>query len=379
MNSLNAPKTSNPTTRTHLKPETHARFGGFRFAVAVASLSFGLTSGGLVAPPVTAAELPGGDADPALASVPFQRGTAKDSFDRTITYYLSRPTGNEQDTKRPVVLLILGSGCQSVFTKRGEMVFGSYQNPLQQEAKGRARVLIVEKPGVKFLDAPSRPGSAEGASEEFLKEHTLERWAEANAAALRAVWTLPGIDAARTLVIGHSEGGIVAARVAAELAQVTHVASLSGGGPTQLFDLVDFQRQPRPDDKPGDAERRVRKFYDEWAKVRADPESISRFWLAHPYRRWSSFLNHTVTEELLRGKAKIYLVQGALDTSVSVKSFDVLLAELKARGRDVTAERIEGADHGFRTQDTPQGSPEGMKAVFGRLLGWFLAEEAKEK
>jgi len=337
-------------------------------------LSAVLASAVLSVPFVTAAEPPSDDGDPALAKLPFQRGTTKDSLGRTITYYLSRPSGNDSDAKRPVVLLILGSGAQSVFSQRGEMVFGSHQNPLQQQAKGRARVLITEKPGVKFLDARTRPGSAEGASEEFLKEHTLERWAEANAAALRVVWELPGIDPKRTMVIGHSEGAIVAARVAAELPQVTHVASLSGGGPTQLFDLADFQRQPRPDDKPGDADRRAQKFYEEWAKILQDPDSTTKFWLSHPYRRWSSFLKHTVTEELLRGKAKIYLVQGVLDTSVSVKSFDVLLADLKTRGRDVTSERIEGADHGFRTQEMPQGSPEGMKAVFGRLLAWFFKE-----
>src|SRR5262249_54419891 len=144
---------------------------------------------------------------------------------------------------------------------------------------------VVEKPGVKFLDGPARPGSAEGASEEFLKEHTLARWAEANAAALRAAWTLPGIDATRTLVMGHSEGGIVAARVAAELPQITHVASLAGGGPTQLFDLAETRGQPRADDKLGDAERRVQEVYEEWAKVQKDAESISKFWMGHPYRR----------------------------------------------------------------------------------------------
>ena len=365
------------TIRTHRESGARGRFGDFRYIVAC--VFFGLATVGVTVLSVTAAELPGGEADPALANVPFQRGLTSDSLGRTITYYLSRPAGNEQGIKKPVTLLILGSGCQSVFTKRGERVFGAYQNTFQQEAQGRSRVLIVEKPGVKFLDAESRPGSAEGALEEFLKEHTLERWAEANAAALRAVWTLPGIDATRTMVIGHSEGGIVAARIGALLPQVTHVASLSGGGPTQLFDLADLRRQARPDDKPGDAERRVQKVYDEWAKVQTDPESISKFWLGHPYRRWSSFLKCSVTDELLRGKPKIYLVQGSSDTSVSVKSFDVVLAELKARGRDVTAERIDGADHGFRTQDTPQGSPEGMKAVFGRLLEWFLKPEAKEK
>ena len=46
----------------------------------------------------------------------------------------------------------------------------------------------------------------EAASAEFLTEHTLPRWAEANCAALRAAWTLPNVDAKRTLAAGHSEG-----------------------------------------------------------------------------------------------------------------------------------------------------------------------------
>jgi dienelactone hydrolase len=309
------------------------------------------------------------EADTTQLGIPYQRYTVKDSFDRTITFYLSSPSNN--GSKQPVALFIQGSGCQSLFKRQAEKITGGFQSILLHEARGRVRVLVVEKPGVNFLDSPSRPGSAEDASEEFLKEHTLSRWAEANIAALRAVWTLPDIDARRSLVIGHSEGGIVAARVAAELSNITHVASLAGGGPTQLFALAEIRGQFRADDKPGDAERRVQDIYDEWSKIRKEPDSITKFWLGHPYRRWSSFLKHSVTEELLRTKAKIYLAHGTSDDSNPVKAYDVLLAELRARDRDITAERIERADHGFRTPDMPKGSPAGMQALFGRLLDWF--------
>jgi len=312
------------------------------------------------------------DADAMTLGIPFERYTVPDALGRTVTFYLSKASQNNGGEKKPIALLVLGSGCQSLFQKRGELVYGGYQNILLHAANGRARVLVVEKPGVKYLDAPARPGSAQGAAEEFLKEHTLPRWATANVAALQAAWTLPGIDPAQTLVMGHSEGGLVVARVAAELPQVTHVASLAGGGPTQLFDQAELKSRPRADDKPGDADRRVRDFYEEWAQVQKNPESISQFWMGHPYRRWSSFLAHSVIVELLRTKAKVYLVQGTLDTSVSIKAHDVLVAELKARGRDVTEERMDGADHGFLTADMPKGSPAGMQNVFTRVLNWFL-------
>jgi pimeloyl-ACP methyl ester carboxylesterase len=59
-----------------------------------------------------------------------------------------------------------------------------------------------------------RSGAATDGSREFLEEHTLPRWAIANVAALKAVLARPEIDPKRVLVVSHSEGGIVAARLA---------------------------------------------------------------------------------------------------------------------------------------------------------------------
>lgn len=301
--------------------------------------------------------------------IPFDRYTTQDALGRQITFYLSMA---ERDAKAlPLEVFIQGSGCQSLFRKSGDRVSGDYQNVLYTVSQGKARVLAVEKPGVKYLDAPRRPGSAQEGSEEFLREHTLPRWVEAIAAAIRTARTLPGVDAKRVLVLGHSEGGIVAAHVAAADAGVTHVASLSGSGPSQLFDLVEVARAPRRPDEPAqDREARARQVYGEWAKILADPESTTKFYQGHPYRRWSSFLRSSTVDALTRCQARVYLVHGTEDRAVPVVSFDVLRAELTARGRDVTAERMDGVDHGFLKQG--QSPPEGMRDVFGRALDWFL-------
>src|SRR5207245_2206122 len=93
-------------------------------------------------------------------------------------------------------------------------VYGGMQNLLKSAAKGRIRVMVVEKPGVAFGAVPKKPGSAEEGSAEFRREHTLPRWVEAVNAALRATHRQEEVDWTRTLVVGHSEGGIVAAHVA---------------------------------------------------------------------------------------------------------------------------------------------------------------------
>jgi pimeloyl-ACP methyl ester carboxylesterase len=317
--------------------------------------------------------------DKAKLGIPFERYTTQDSLGRTITFYLSTAPENMETAKLPVVLFIAGSGCQSLFTKHDTLIAGGYQNVVLQEAKGRARVVAVEKPGVQFLDRAFRPGSAEKASEDFLKEHTLPRWAEANIASLRAVWTLAGIDRSRTAVLGHSEGGIVAARVVAELPAVTHVGILAGGGPTQLFDFISNAAKARAKDKAGDADRRVSAIFDEWTNIQKDPDSITRFWLGHPYRRWSSFLKTSVRDELVRAKANVYAAHGTADAVIPVAAHDVLVADLRSRGRMITSERVEGADHGFQTPETPKDSPVGMQALVGRVLEWFLADMRKTK
>jgi dipeptidyl aminopeptidase/acylaminoacyl peptidase len=313
--------------------------------------------------------------DPAELGVPFDRYTTRDALGRTITFYLSQPP-KESAEKLPLALFIQGSGCTSVFSKREGKVYGGLQNVLLGAANARLRVMVVEKPGVRFGDRPKNPGAAEEASPEFRREHVLPRWVEALNAARVASQRLADVDGTRTLIIGHSEGGIAAAHLAAANPRVTHVALLAGGGPTQLFDLVELaSRKRQVDEPPSAAEARVQKIYDGWAQVRADPDNPDKLWLGHPYRRWSSFLKTSTLEGLLASRSSVFLAHGTADKAVPVTSFDVLRAELTARGRDLTAERLEGLDHGFRKADEPPGSIDGFRDLLGRAVEWFLSKK----
>jgi uncharacterized protein (TIGR03067 family) len=309
--------------------------------------------------------------DPTALGIPFDRYTTRDKLDRTITFYLSHaPKGASE--KLPVALWIQGSGCASVFSQRDGKVFGGLQNLLLAAQKGEFRVLVVEKPGVAFGAVPKQPGSAEEGSAEFRREHTLPRWVEAVDAALTATHRLEDVDWTRTLVVGHSEGGIAAAHLAARNSQITHVAVLAGGGPTQLFDFVEFAAQARPTDRtPADVQARVADVYAGWAKVMADPDSADKLWLGHPHRRWSSFLRTSTLEGLVAARASVFAAHGTLDKAVPVASFDILRAGLAARGRDLVAVRLEGRDHGFRKADDAPGDISGFQDVFGRVAAWF--------
>jgi len=296
---------------------------------------------------------------------PFRRYVTDGRDGKRVTFYLS--TQQAPSHPVPLIVWVQGTGCSSQFVSVGGRMSRGLQGVLYSVAHDRARILAVEKPGVEFLDYPPDDSDSSACRPEFRAEFTLDRWATTIADAIQAAQKLPGVDTSKTLVIGISEGGIVAMRVSNVSAVVTHAASLSGGGPVYLFHLAEFMRS-----KKLDAEKEV---YACWSDILKDPDSATKFCWGQTYRQWSSFMKTSVIAEALQSHAALYFAHGTADTQQTIAGFDVLRAELAARQRDAVFERIEGADHAL---DLPnQQVPEGLEAVFGRVVGWFLGDVTK--
>ncbi len=302
--------------------------------------------------------------------IPYRRYFTRDALGRRITFYVTR--SDEPAQRLPLIVSILGSGSDSNFIRRNDRVLDGHR-ALRNIVGNSARVMIVEKPGVAFCEHPKHVGTSDGASEEFRREYTLDRWAEAVSAAVRAARQLPFVDPTRTLVLGHSEGGLVACRVAVLNAFVTHVASLAGGGPTRLFSLIELARGGHIYRDAGDLpDQREAKLLSDWAGVMRDPDNPAADFLGHPYRAWASFAKSSCMEELLRTKARVYIAQGTEDHNVAPVTFEILRAHLLAHQRDVTADQMIGADHGFSFPAEPKR--DGQSEMFRRIRVWFLGE-----
>jgi len=297
---------------------------------------------------------------------PYEKFSTRDRFRRQINFYLSKTTVSER--LLPLVVYIEGSGCASRFEERNGKISSAGGHIVVADVfKDKARVLIVEKTGVKYLAQPQN-GCKDSA--EFNREHTLERWAEANEAVIRAARKLPHISKDKTLVVGHSEGGLVACRVARNLRQVvTHVSTIAGGG-SQLFDLVSLARNGEFfDDVSPVPDARVQFVLDKWKDIQTNPPSAEKFCFGFAYRRWSSFLVSSPVEELRETRAKIYVAQGTADKAVDPTSADLLYAQLAAKNRQVIYDRVEGANHSFRIKDKPK--TDGWQELFERIEKWF--------
>lgn len=326
----------------------------------------------------------------ALPRSPWLRYFTTDELGRVIVFYVNESAVGgpapgadnaipaDPATTLPVIVYVQGSGSQSVFTRieapSGIQAGASGgQGAVARAAGHRAMVVIAEKPGVNFMESPSHPGGGEEGSREFRQDHTLDKWSIAVTAAMKAALTLPRADKSRVMVEGHSEGGLVACKVAADNPEVTHAATLAGGGATQLFDLLEMARRGEMCGDQHDPDECFQQMLSMWNQVLADPDNADAYFLGHPHRRWTTFLATSPMEQLRKSRAKVFIAAGTEDHATSLAAADMLYATMLADGRDVTYSRVPG-DHGFMTPG-PDGKPDpaGWQAMHTRVVDWFLA------
>lgn len=283
----------------------------------------------------------------------------------SLTYYLSV---SSKEGKLPLLVYVQGSGMNSLFTRSPDgRIRHEYGHMTWFDvAQEQCRILIVEKPGVKYLQA--------GGSASFDGRFSLESWSSTIIQAIDHTTKHAQIDPTRIHLVGHSEGGVVAARVARVLQdRIAQVAILAGEGPSQLFSLYAFAEDGTffnsPEHGMPTPEERVKYVTDAWKEILADPNSTEKKFLGFTYRRWSSMLGTSVIEELLNFPGRILLVQGTADKNVHPASATIAYTTLLSKGKDVSLYLIENADHSFNLLDQP--GVDGWKMVLEKTLHWF--------
>lgn len=304
------------------------------------------------------------------AKFPYRAFDVTDELGREIQFYL---TDAEAKDDRPLIVVLQGSGCASQFLLQGGQVAGGWFAFVRRAAKERAQVLLIDKPGVKLFDAPANPGGGSDCSEAFRKEHTGERWLTAIKAALSGVHSLRGVAPRATLVLGHSEGAVMALRLPLVSQGVTHVAALAGVPASQLHDFVDMADRSAGlfAGAPGGREQHLGHLLDTWDAIRKDPQSDTKLAYGHAHRYWSDKFAPVDINRIAGSGARIFLAYGDRDDNSAPRTMDQFAIELLIRKTDLTWIRVPGADHGFAVKNGPAG---GMQTIIERAVAWFLGD-----
>jgi len=290
-----------------------------------------------------------------------QRITVPGDAGPPVSYYLSAPK-----EKAPLVLFVQGSGCTPPFSGLGTAERSSALfNWVPLAASGRYAMMAVDKP-YQPVRQDGEPGSAAGCGDAFNNHFSYNTWLMTLRQALRHALTRPEVDATRVLVVGISEGGALAAGLAGAMHEVGAVALSGASGTTQLYDFVARIHQGSGAD--ADKLRELASLDATVKDILADPASGSKFAWGHPYRRWSSFFAQSAGDNLLQSKARVYIVSGMQDGSTPILSTEVMIAQLRGQGRDVTVRRMPNANHDL--VQAGGGMPE-VQAEHDAIMRWF--------
>lgn len=264
----------------------------------------------------------------------------------------------------PLVITISGSGAQ----ERDEAILGvEGYRPFREIADtlGRRGVAVL-----RFDDRGTGEsgGMHRGAtSRDFADDvRALVAWARTRA----------DIDADRILLLGHSEGGLIAPLVAADDARLAGIALLAGPAYTGA-QIVAFQQRSAIREAHPSAFASARDSMFRAAQQQVDSLARSDAWLRE-------FLTYDPLPTMTRVQVPVLILQGETDMQVTPEQADSLAAALRrGANRNVTLHRLRATNHLFQRDSS--GVPGGYGALpdrrvtretLGLVTEWVLARTA---
>lgn len=277
-----------------------------------------------------------------------------------INWYLEKP----QTTERTgLIILAQGSGCQSVAT--------SENMKLARSAFPELIALTVDKYGVETGDNPPDPFD-KGCSATFRAHHTMTQRVEDYLQVLESLKQAPWWNG-QLVLFGGSEGGDIAARLAAKT-KADAVILMSTGGGTSFGEMVkqSMEGEMLLNKVPKEHWPQVDK---EFAHARANPQS-NETWAGSSYRFWADAIDHRPVDAMLQSDAALLLIQGSADTSTPVSNARMTLDAFdEAKRCNLTYWEFAGYSHGM--QDA-QGTSR-MADVLAQAGFWLKKQLANGK
>jgi len=126
------------------------------------------------------------------------------------------------------------------------------------------------------------------------------------------------------VLVGVSEGAIVATKIAGQSSEVTHLAIIGSGGYSMRKSLATL------------AQKGVIGFdvNSGWNNIVSDPRSIEKDWYGNPYRWWSDIMDIDPLPDFLKLNIPIIIGIGENDQSVPVESARFLDTKFKEAGKN---------------------------------------------
>ncbi|MFM5747297.1 alpha/beta hydrolase family protein [Aeromonas caviae] len=253
-----------------------------------------------------------------------------------ISYYLV-PHSYDTDT---LLLILQGSDCNSVL--KIDSILTDYKNVWPE-----ADVLLIEKYGInRKLKYSTDPARKDCPAQYLEKDSPAQRVAD-----IKAVLDTVRKDGQykRFILLGGSEGAVIANLVTADVDYIDATIAFNGGGRWFIDDVshsIAVQHK-----NPAAARKEVddfKGFTEHFLHSKPFELDVS----GHGYHWWQQMLSIDQLDTLKKVKSPLLIIQGGRDTSVSPQKTDEMMQRLEELGKsDIEYRRYEALDHGLKDSD----------------------------
>lgn len=253
-----------------------------------------------------------------------------------ISYYLVQHT-HDADT---LLLILQGSDCNSVLNI--DSILSDYKN-----AWPEADVLLIEKYGIDSnLKYSTDPVRKDCPVQYLEKDSPAQRVAD-----IKLVLDIVRKDGQykKIILLGGSEGAVIANLVSADVDYIDATIAFNGGGRWFIDDVSHSIAAEHKN--PAAAGKEIDGFKG-FAEHVLNSKPFELEVSGHSYHWWQQMLSIDQLDTLKKVNSPLLIIKGRIDTSVSPQKTDELLQRLKDLGKNnIEYRRYEKLDHGFKDSD----------------------------
>jgi predicted esterase len=286
------------------------------------------------------------------------------------------------EKKKPLLIFIHGSGNEPTFSYHKDLKTYNWAAFMETaKYKDKFHVIFVNKPSVPLFDTvqkdPVNFKTSYPVSKEFTEKFSLEWRAETASLIIeKAIKTLP-VDISKIIVIGHSQGGQVAPKVAVINKKVTHCVMMNCNTLNHLYDFVMQERLAafKGEQAFEETQKNIDSLYADYKRIFKEPNSKTKYFDEETYYRWASFSDETPLENMLKLKIPIYLVTGGKDILGSfVMNTDYAEIEFLRYGKtNLTYKVYPNANHFLQDEIIENGKTRFINRkpeIFANIVEW---------
>jgi esterase/lipase len=153
----------------------------------------------------------------------------------------------------------------------------------------------------------------------------------------------------KIVILGHSEGSDVVAKLGYTNKKVTHIGYWAGGANTQYYEyaLMIQKSVLKGDITQEEGLKEIDSLFAEIKNIQNEPKNTSKKWWGNTYRRWSQFTEPPI-DNLLKIEKPIYIAVGAKDKSVPFESSLLIPIEfIRHNKNNLTFKMFPNYNHSF--------------------------------